>query len=416
MGLPALLFLAIALYSAQECQSFSARSIDLAQTSPLFHVDQLRKIDHQQPKPFSRFREPAPPIVPAWSRENYLQLHQSVRKRRVVRRLIEIGTILSGQIFRPLLCSLTTGPHRLSNQKTADDWDAFWLRKARHGTLSNAQRVAEGLPGLGPTWTKLGQILATRPDILHVPLADALANLQDNVSPFDNMTAKRIIRRDLDALVNENIQNKVATYLRTRSERKSFLDSLSDQPVASGTIAQVYKADLPGYGPVAVKVQRPGIRRKVENDATLFHSIATWLEGLKWPRGTPMHGQPVVGSTQIVRLVDEFTSRVFEDMDFKREAENMKMFADLYCITRGSSETVKVVVPGIVEELCSNKVIVMQWIEGTKLTDIEDCGEERQAIVEENLAVVKKGIECTLSQLFENGLLHAGTCSVFNLL
>jgi hypothetical protein len=399
----------------------------------------------------------APPIVPVWSRTPniYLQLHQSVRKRRVIRRLVEIASILSGQIFRPLLCSLTTdgGPFRWRKITTAtkrrtytdnsnsssnnnnnnnntiknnnnptttptipqfdtDWWDSFWLRQVRHGSpMSNAQRVAQGLPGLGPAWTKLGQALATRPDILHVPLAEALANLQDNVSPFDNLTAKRIIRRELDGILYRKHDTTTKSYLQHRDERKAFLNSISEQPIASGTIAQVYKADLPRYGPVAIKVQRPGIRKKVEQDATLFHSTATWLEGLEWPRGTPMEGQRVVGSTQVVRLVDEFTSRVFEDMDFTREANNMVLFSNLYDEHRGSSETVRVVVPECISELCSDKIIVMEWIEGTKLTDIscEGCGDDqRQTNVEENLQLVKRGIECTLSQLFEHGLLHAG--------
>mmetsp|Transcript_45568 Transcript_45568/g.67176 ORF Transcript_45568/g.67176 Transcript_45568/m.67176 type:complete len:440 (+) Transcript_45568:3-1322(+) len=185
------------------------------------------------------------------------------------------------------------------------------------------------------------------------------------------------------------------------------MESLSKQPVAAASIAQVYKGMLPGYGEVAVKVQRPGIRKKVELDATLFHSLATWLETLKWPPRTPFHGKRLFGSVQIVKTVDEFTARVFEDMDFEREAENMQMFADMYCHKRGSSTAVQVVVPELIPELCSSRVLVMEWIEGKKLTDIcSDC-ENRQTELEENLALVKKAIECTLSQLFDTGLLHA---------
>jgi len=73
---------------------------------------------------------------------------------------------------------------------------------------------------------------------------------------------------------------------------------------------------------------------------------------------------------------------------------------------RGRSPTVKVVVPELLSELCSSRVLVMEWIEGTKLTDIECCG-DRQTEVRENLAVVKKAIECTLSQFLETSLLHA---------
>eukprot|EP00978_Attheya_sp_CCMP212_P016276 scaffold42485_cov50-Attheya_sp.AAC.7 len=272
--------------------------------------------------------------------------------------------------------------------------------------MTNAQRVADGFQQLGPTFVKVGQALATRPDILHVPLAEALANLHDNMRPFDNLMAKRIIRRDLFFLMKDKTI-KDASYLYDDKARKAFMDSLSDQPVAAASMAQVYKGTLPGYGYVAVKVQRPGIRKKVERDATLLHSTATWIESLKWPRGTPKDGQRLVGSMQIVKTVDELTSRVFEDMDFNHEAENMKAFSQMYCHKRGTSKTVQVVVPEVIPELCSSRVIVMEWIEGTKLTDICDGCVDKEDTVAENLTLVKKAIECTLSQVLDTGLLHA---------
>lgn len=382
------------------------------------------------------------PQLPPWTRENYLRIHQTVSRRRSFRRLLEIGSILSGRVLRPLVCNLVKGRPRLLS---SDDWDAFWSSRPSSKPLSNAQRVAQGLPALGPTFVKLGQALATRPDVVNVPLADALANLQDNMSPFDNLTAKRIIRRDIDALVKRNVREAVEgsssqkednknRYLTTASERRSFLDSLSNEPVAAASIAQVYKGHLPGYGPVAVKVQRPGIRRKVESDATLFHSAATWLENFKWPRGTPLHGEPVFGSTQFVKMVDEFTARVFEDLDFRREVQNMQLFKDLYGNHRkhhnhdhhshhhhhhplsASTRSIHVVVPEHIPELCSSRVIVMEWIEGTKLTDVDvlddtdvingSRDDRHEKLVQENLAIVKTAIECTLSQLMEDGIMH----------
>jgi len=235
---------------------------------------------------------------------------------------------------RPLLCSLATTP-RFRAPDTEFNWDAFWREKRIKGKLSNAQRVAEGLPRLGICFSKLGQILATRPDVLHADLADALANLQDNMRPFDNQTAQRIVRRDLSALLRQTAAAETNTkrrrYLQTQEDLNQFLKSLfANEPVAAASIAQVYKGHLPGYGAVAVKVQRPGLRRQVERDATLFHSVAAWLENLKWPMGTPLEGQRLV-DWRLVPTVDEFTARVFEEMDFVREAENARRFAELYC-------------------------------------------------------------------------------------
>jgi aarF domain-containing kinase len=329
--------------------------------------------------------------------KKYLRIHQSVRKRRSFRRLFEITSVLFGKVLRPLVCSLTKRP-----ALPITDWDAFWSEQI-NSSVSNAQRVVEGFQQLGPTYVKLGQALATRPDFLNnEPLAKALATLQDNMRPFDDATAKRIIRQDLFT------NNKESSYFPDATSRKEFLDSLSGRPVAAASMAQVYKGYLPGYGKVAVKVQRPGIRKKVERDATLFHSMATWLQTMnKWPKGTPLEGQPFIDSPQLVRVADEFTARVLEDMDFEREAANMKAFSKLYSHNVGLSTTVKVVVPELIPELCTNRVIVMEWIEGTKLTDICDDCEDRESHVAENLALVQTGIECTLSQLLDTGLLHA---------
>ena len=96
-----------------------------------------------------------------------------------------------------------------------------------------------------------------------------------------------------------------------------------------------------------------------------------------------------IGSIRLVEAVDEFTSRVLEDMDFKREAENMKAFASLYDSRRGTSPTVKIVVPEVISELSSNRIIVMEWLQGTRLTEVCDDCDERDEIEKENLMLVQ---------------------------
>ena len=355
--------------------------------------------------------------------EAYLKSHQIVKKRRVVKRMSEITAILCGQVLGPFVRSLMETKPDFNNIHipTDEDWDAFW-RETRKGK-TNAQRVAEGVPALGPTFVKMAQILASRPDLLNVPLAEALGGLQDNMPSFDNLTAKRMIRTDMktvlrryaaaDAKAADGTRKEAKEhprYIQNEDDLKMFMDSLSKEPVAAASVGQVYKGDLPGYGPVAVKVQRPGIKLKVERDATLFHSVATWVESwnnntLKLPFVNNQQESPL-GSIQLVQAVDEFTSRVLEDMDFKREAENMKVFADMYDSRRGRSATVKVAVPEVIPELCSSRVLVMEWMEGTKLTDIcVDC-DTRPQEVEENLKLIVQAIECTISQLIDHGLLH----------
>ncbi|KAL7562911.1 hypothetical protein ACA910_000282 [Epithemia clementina (nom. ined.)] len=250
--------------------------------------------------------------------------------------------------------------------------------------------------------------MATRPDILPVPLAEALGDLYDNLPPFDNLRAKKIIQQDIQNAMTK--QSHVSQYLRNENDLRQFMTCLSKQPIAAASVSQVYKGELPGYGSVAVKVLRPGIRQKVEQDATLFHSIATWGEWWMVHCSSMRHFDKNLkrphGAVPLVPVVDEFTARVLEDMDFGHEIENMKLFAQLYDSKIGLSPTVKVVVPEVIEELSSSRVLVMEWLEGTKLTDIGSVSSARPDEVEENLALIIQAIEMTVSQLIDYGVLH----------
>jgi predicted unusual protein kinase regulating ubiquinone biosynthesis (AarF/ABC1/UbiB family) len=342
----------------------------------------------------------------------YLRSHQIVKKRRVFRRLIEITTILSGEILRPVLCSIVKTKPDLStiHIPTDEDWDIFWTQKRGRKQLSNAERIAKGIPALGPTFVKLALILATRPDILPVPLAEALGEMSYNVPPFDDLTAKRMIRTDMKTALLEHQQQHTNTssssYLQNLDDVKTFMDALSEKPVATGGVAQVYKGYLPGYGEVAVKVLRPGVRRKVERDATLFHSFASWAESIS-NNTMKLPGMKLnIGSIRLVAAVDEFTSQIFEDIDFNREIANAQAFSMLYDYRKGTSPNVKVVVPEVVSELSSDRVIVMEWLEGTKLTDICSGCEEQSQVEKENLDLIVQAIEMTVSQIIDHGLIH----------
>ncbi|KAG7349094.1 ABC1 family-domain containing protein [Nitzschia inconspicua] len=344
--------------------------------------------------------------------EKYLETIQIVKKRRVFQRLVEIFSIMSGEILRPVLCSVIKSKPDLSkiHIPTDDDWDAFWSEKRGRKQLSNAERVARGIPALGPTFVKLALILATRPDILPIPLAEALGDLHYNVPPFDNLTAKRMIRTDLKTALRQQQQTNLTVsgnpYFQNKRDIDRFMETLSKRPVATGGIAQVYKGYIPGIGNVAVKVLRPGVRRKVERDTTLFHSIATWVESISNNTLNLPFVNVDIGSVRLVEAVDEFTSRVLEDMDFVREAENMKAFSNLYDSRKGTSPTVKVVVPEVLSDLSSNRIIVMEWIDGIRLTNICDDCDEKEQEEKENLELIVQAIEMTVSQLIDHGLLH----------
>ena len=321
----------------------------------------------------------------------------TIRDSSPLPRVWEIGFILARGILAPLLMSLAANsiPWQ-DNGGTETAIDDFWACQDVETGISNADRVVAALQAMGCTYVKFGQALASRPDVIaSETLAKALSRLQDQMDPFDSKVAKAIIRSELQKC------NRFSA-----AELNSIMDSLPEQPVAAASIGQVYKALLPGYGFVAIKVQRPGIIETVRRDEIMLRSIAKWIESLPSPfiaAGTEERAKLV--ASHLVEAVDEFMSRMYEELDYRNEAANLQEFARLYSIKNGNSPTVKVVVPELLPDLCTDMVLVMEWIDGSKLTNLgsDPDGSERA----ENLKLVEMGIECTLSQLLDTGILHA---------
>ncbi len=316
-----------------------------------------------------------------------------------------------------------------------DIWDEFWSIKTSisKDSITNADRVVNALQKLGPTYVKFGQALASRPDIIPKTLANALCTLQDNMEPFDTNVAKNIIKNELMLMgSNDQFENSDESLkMYDKNDIQSLIDSLSDEPVAAASVGQVYKGYLPNYGFVAVKVQRPHVKELVEKDFSLLRSLATFVESIPSIdlNFAKMNGEVEedmsngrLVNTEIVAAVDEFMSRIFEELDYRNEANNAITFAKLYSKTNGSS--VKslpngegVIVPEIIQSLCTKNVLVMEWIEGSKLTNIDPTKNNvsmdqeeinnRALELKENLALVEQALYVTLSQLLDTGVMHA---------
>jgi predicted unusual protein kinase regulating ubiquinone biosynthesis (AarF/ABC1/UbiB family) len=292
-----------------------------------------------------------------------------------IARAVEILSIIGGEILYPLVVSL------LQNGFPSD-WESFW---SHGGKVTNAQRIAAAAEKLGPTYVKFCQALASRPDVIPKSLASALEVLQDDMEPFDSAIARDIIRSELEASMDSN-------------DLEQFVKSLGDEPVGAASIGQVYKGYLPGCGDVAVKVKRLGVRELVERDAALLRTLAGWIESIP---AYPSSGANRLVATELVEAVEEFFSRIFEELDYRREAENCAEFGSLYSAKERQVEDVQVVVPKLFPQFCTANVLVMQWLEGTKLTDVDLSD---HASVKENLEIISIGIACTLSQLLETGV------------
>jgi ubiquinone biosynthesis protein len=197
-------------------------------------------------------------------------------------------------------------------------------------------RLRLALERLGPIFVKFGQVLSTRRDLLPLDVADDLATLQDRVPPFPAAQAAALVEkafgRRLDALF--------ATF--------------DAEPVASASIAQVHFATLKDGREVAVKVLRPGMLDAIEDDLTLLHTLARWVERLS-ADGKRLRPREVVA---------EFDTYLHDELDLVREAANAAQ------LRRNMQGLNLVLVPEMIWEFCKSGVIVMERMYGVPIGQV----------------------------------------------
>ena len=248
-------------------------------------------------------------------------------------------------------------------------WDKITGRlKKEEQRRYRANQLTNLLVELGPAFVKAGQALSTRPDIIPVVLLEELSQLQDQLPGFDGDKAMELIEEDL----KEKIGN--------------LFKKIEKNPISAASLGQVHKATLMNDEVVAVKVQRPGLREQITLDLYIVRNIAYWLK-------------KNVGliRSDLVALIDELGKRVFEEMDYINEANNAEKFRDFH------KKNKKIAVPKIYKNLTSRRVLTMEWIEGSKLTNLEEV---------KNLGInpdemIEIGVQCSLEQLLEHGFFHA---------
>ncbi len=231
-----------------------------------------------------------------------------------------------------------------------------------------AKQLTNLLVDLGPAFVKAGQALSTRPDIIPVVLLEELSELQDQLPGFDGNKAMELIEEDLNKKIDE-----------------IFL-TIDKEPISAASLGQVHKAVLKNKETVAVKVQRPGLREQITLDLYIVRNIANWLK----------NNIGLIRS-DLVALIDELGKRVFEEMDYLNEAKNAEKFRNLHL------HNSKIAVPKIYKETTSRRVLTMEWIDGTKLTNIE--GVKKLGIDPDEM--IEIGVQCSLEQLLEHGFFHA---------
>jgi ubiquinone biosynthesis protein len=251
---------------------------------------------------------------------------------------------------------------------------------AARGRAALALSLRRALEEGGVTFTKLGQLLSTRRDLLPEEFISELAQLQDRAEPAPWEQVEEVIARSLGA-------------------PGQIFAELQQEPAAAASIAQVHKARLRCDGgvdaEVAVKVQRPGIRATVEQDLDILQRLAVRLERrARWARA--------VGAVGVAR---GFAAAMREELDFRVEARNTAAvaatWADQQRVIRGSAS---VTLPAVYEQLCTEHVLVIEWLDGVGLRAaaqlIDDRGLDRAAL---SRALLRSMVY----QITEGGVFHA---------
>ncbi|ATC64355.1 ABC transporter [Nibricoccus aquaticus] len=238
------------------------------------------------------------------------------------------------------------------------------------GTPGTPEQFAADLEAMGPTYVKLGQVLAGRPDLLPEPYLQALARLQDNVKPFPF--------EEVEKIVTEGIGVRLS---------KAF-EYFSSEPIAAASLGQVHSATLRDGRPVVVKVQRPGIRQQIAEDFEVLATIATFFDN-----------HTAVGRRyRFHSVLQEFRTTIQHELNYEREAQN------LLKVGENLKEFETIQIPQPVSDYCSGSVLTMDYVRGRKITKL---GPLARLEMTGSTSLAADLFKAYLKQVLLDGLFHA---------
>ncbi len=261
------------------------------------------------------------------------------------------------------------GRSDLAKQVGLDEALGQELQARDEEQVARAEELADDLEELGPTFVKLGQLLSTRADLIPAAYLQALSRLQDSVKPFPFEDVERIVTEELGVKLT-----------------KAFLE-FEEKPLASASLGQVHRAVLHKGQQVVVKVQRPNVKDTIVNDFAALKEIAGFLE-----KHTDLGRHYKFETT-----LDELAESIMLELDYRQEAKH------LVILGQNLQEYELLVVPRPIEDYTTSRVLTMEYIKGTNLTDLNPVVLTElngQALCDELFAAY-------LKQILVDGFFHA---------
>ncbi len=285
-----------------------------------------------------------------------------IKEVRDINRLREIITVLFEEGFDFLIAKIRL-KHKVPLTKRLK------ARIEQKKKFSIEKRLRLTLERLGPTFIKFGQVLSVRPDLIPKSYIRELENLQDKVPSFSYDIVKQQVKKEL----GKNIEDLFLQFEKN--------------PIASASISQVHKAILKNNKKVAVKIQRPNVRKIMETDIEIMFYVAKLLE----------KQIPKIKKFNPTQIIEEFAKWTEKELDFKKEAVNAKRFA------RNFSRDKTVKIPEIYDSFTTNKILTMEFIDGIELHNIKQIKKKKINLQ----PLIEHGFNAVLTQVFIHGFFHA---------
>lgn len=235
-------------------------------------------------------------------------------------------------------------------------------------SLTVYQRIRMALEELGPTYIKLGQMFSNRTDLLPQELIVELQKLQDEV-PADGIIVREKIEKELNI------------------DPEAYFSKIEDKPLAAASISQVFRATLKTGERVILKIKRENILDIIESDLVMMRSLVRQLEKKK----------PEIKRLKLPKILDTFEKSIRIELSLQNEFNNIERFRKHF------AGTGNICVPGTYPKLSNNNILCMDYIDGIKVTDIDNLIRAGLDIK----IVARQGADLYVSQVLDHGFFHA---------